>query len=173
MAPISVEALYASELKPVYSFLYRLGARGTDIEDVAHDVFVTAMKRLDSYDRSRPLRPWVLGIAFRTMSEHRRRQASDSTPGDDDALERQADESATAHDRLEAKQAQQLVELALATLPDERRQVFVMHDLEGLIAADIAELIGCPLQTVYSRLRVARTEFTQAVRRIQLKRGEA
>ena len=84
-----------------------------------------------------------------------------------------ADESATAHDRLEAKQAQQLVELALATLPDERRQVFVMHDLEGLIAADIAELIGCPLQTVYSRLRVARTEFTQAVRRIQLKRGEA
>ncbi|MHB8877704.1 MAG: RNA polymerase sigma factor [Myxococcaceae bacterium] len=167
---INLDQLYAGELPCVYSFLYRLGGRGGDLEDLAHDVFVTAVRRWSSYDPSRPVRPWLLGITFRVMADFKRKRTSDrEVPGE---LVDVPDEAEGAEARVHKREARELIDEALESLEGERRAVFVMHELEGVSAADISAAMGSPLATTYSRLRVGREEFTAAVRRIQLRRGE-
>jgi RNA polymerase sigma-70 factor (ECF subfamily) len=52
---------------------------------------------------------------------------------------------------------------ALAVLPLGRRAVFVLHEIEELTAPEVADILSIPLNTVYSRLRVAREEVEQAI----------
>jgi RNA polymerase sigma-70 factor (ECF subfamily) len=166
-----LDRLYAAELPAVYGFLVRWGARGPEVEDLAHDVFVTALRRWDSYDASRPVRPWLLGIAHRLLSDARKRaNRTRETSGE---LPDVADERDATGDRLREREAQAIVQEALQSLEDERRTVFIMCDIEGLPPAEVAEAMGAKLATTYTRLRVAREEFAAAVRRIQLKRGES
>lgn len=168
---VDLEQLYSSELPFVYSFLFRLGARGSDLEDLAHDVFVTAMKRWASYDPSRPVRPWLLGIAFRVMADALRKRRSVQQLAVEQHDEPR-DEGPGGEERVAARERRELIEEALQSVEPDRRAVFVMYELEGIPTADIAEAMGTPLATAYSRLRVGREEFTAAVRRIQLRRGE-
>src|SRR5688500_6597311 len=66
------QSVYQAEVSYVWESLRRLGVHPADIEDLAHDVFVTAYDRLDDYDPSRPIRPWLFGIAYRVALDHRR-----------------------------------------------------------------------------------------------------
>lgn len=170
MLSAHLEQLYSTELPHLYSFLSRLGARGSEIEDMAHDVFVTAMRRWKSFDTSKPVRPWLLGIAFRVMVEMRRKSAS--TREVLGAPLEATSERPGAEAHVEQREARELIDEALESLDPERRAVFVMYELEGVSAADISVALDTPVPTTYSRLRVAREEFTAAVRRIQLRRGE-
>jgi RNA polymerase sigma-70 factor (ECF subfamily) len=61
---------------------------------------------------------------------------------------------------------------ALQGVPLERRSVLIMHDIDGIAAPDIASALSIPVNTVYSRVRVARDEFRAALKREQLKGGE-
>jgi RNA polymerase sigma-70 factor (ECF subfamily) len=162
-------AIYDAEADYVWKTLRRLGVRERDLEDVTHDVFVTVHRQLDRYDRERPLRPWLFGIAFRVASDYRRRaqhrreviampiEPADPAPPPDEQLDRE--------------RARDLLLLALESVKLERRGVLVLHDVDGCPAPEIADALGIPLNTVYSRLRLARGELAAAVRR--LKRGAA
>lgn len=169
-AGLQLDRLYAEEMPFVYGFLVRLGGRGADLEDLAHDVFVTAVRKWDSYDPARPVRPWLLGIAFRVASDFRRKKVP--TPEGAEVPD-VADPARGPEARVEQREARDLIDEALESLEPDRRAVFVMHQLEGMSAADISATMGAPLATTYSRLRVGREEFTAAVRRIQLRRGES
>jgi RNA polymerase sigma-70 factor (ECF subfamily) len=57
------------------------------------------------------------------------------------------------------------LDAALATIDMGRRAVLVLHEIEEMTAPEIAHVLGIPLNTVYSRLRVARGELEQALRR--------
>ena len=61
---------------------------------------------------------------------------------------------------------------ALGALDFDRRAAFVTMDIEGMSAPDAAVALGIPLGTAYSRLRLAREDFSAAVKRLRLKRGE-
>ena len=65
--------LYESEFDYVWNALRRLGIAEAHVEDVAHDVFTTAWKKLADYDPTRPIRPWLFGIAYRLASDFRAR----------------------------------------------------------------------------------------------------
>lgn len=163
--------IYAAELTYVYGFLHRLGVRGRDLEDLAHDVFVTAFRKLDTFDRSRAVRPWLFGIAYRVASDQRRRKA---TTHEVLGMEQDAPEERNlAEEALAERDRRALLDEALQALPESRRAAFVMYELEGIPVAEISESLGIPAPTTYSRLRVAREEFAAAVQRIQLRRGEA
>jgi RNA polymerase sigma-70 factor (ECF subfamily) len=98
-----------------------------------------------------------MGIAFRVFSDARRKQ--NRAPAEAGA---EAEAPGTA--QVDARQA---VLRVLKTLPDERRDVFVMHELEGMSAPEISELMAVPVPTTYSRLRQARLDVTAEVRRMQ------
>jgi RNA polymerase sigma-70 factor (ECF subfamily) len=155
-------AIYDAQFDGVWRYLRRLGVREADVEDVVHDVFVVAHRRIDSYDPSRPLRPWLLGIAFRVAAERRRadhREVIDPEPG----LEL-ADAAPWPDQVLEAREARRRVEAALDELGIAQRAVFVLHDLESLSAPEIAQALEVPLNTVYSRLRLARAKVAISLR---------
>jgi len=157
--------VYAAELGYVWSTLRRLGVQERDLEDVCHDVFVVVFRNLAVYDARRPIRPWLFGISFRVASDYRRsarhRREVPGTTREVACSSPPADEVMVRHER------QRLVLRALEALELDRRAVFVMHDIDGHVMPDIAAALGIPLNTAYSRLRLARADFATAVRRAQ------
>jgi RNA polymerase sigma-70 factor (ECF subfamily) len=137
--------------------------READIKDVAQELFVAVYHRLGEYDASRPSKPWLFSFSLRFAANYRRLSRTRGHVSDDVLYAH----ALPANDH----EARDLVLRALAELDFERRVVIVMHDLEGFAAPDIASQLGVLLNTVYSRLRLARADFRNAVERLQTERG--
>ncbi|MGA3123523.1 MAG: sigma-70 family RNA polymerase sigma factor [Polyangiaceae bacterium] len=153
----------------VWSSLRRLGVPAADLEDVTHDVFLQVHRRLGQYDASRPVRPWLFGFAYRRASQHRRRaHRRHEIPGEPDT----ATHPGVPPDRqLSVQEDRKLVLLALEAMGMDRRAVFVLHEIDQVPMSDIATSLGIPVNTAYSRLRIARAEFAVAVRRLRVHEG--
>jgi RNA polymerase sigma-70 factor, ECF subfamily len=160
--------IFQNEYSYVLSSLRRLGTHEADLEDVTHEVFLVVHRRLDSYDRSRALRPWLFGIALRAASDFRRlaRHRREVIHQDIEA----PDAARPLDDQVFAQQARHMVQRALESLDLDRRAVFVMADIDGLPVPEIATALAIPLNTAYSRLRLARAQFTTTIQKMQ--RGE-
>jgi len=152
--------LYRAELGYVWATLRRLGTAPSDLEDSTHEVFVIALQRLPQFDTARPVRPWLFGIAFRVWVGRRRKGGREEL-GDAPDVEAPG---ASPEAQLARAQERRMVEEALSLLEPNRRAVFIMHDVDGHSAPDIARELDVPLNTVYSRLRLAREELVKAVR---------
>jgi RNA polymerase sigma-70 factor (ECF subfamily) len=165
--------LFEAECSYVWTTLKRFGVPDRDLEDVAHDVFMVVHRQLGQYDTSRPLRPWLCGIAFRVASDYRRlarnrRERLDAAEGEIET----EDPGPSADERLTTEQSHALALKALETVEIDQRVVFVMHDVDGATMPEIARSLGIPLNTAYSRLRLARERLQTAARRIQRRQGE-
>ena len=155
-------AAYEAEFEAVWLYLRRLGVPEADVEDAVHDVFVVAHRRYGTYDRARPLRPWLLGIAFRIAAQWRRRHRLEVPVAEPEA---ELSDDARAPDEVAAsRQASRRLHAALARLDIDQRAVLVMHDLNGIPVPEIAAARDVPLNTVYSRLRLGRGKITAALR---------
>lgn len=165
LAP-SVAALYRQHFQFVWRSLRRLGVRDASIEDALQDVFLVAHRKLADFDGRASHRAWLFAIAIRVAAEHRRR---------DGRLQLDPDASlATPHlaDTLELRRRVDLLDRVLDTLNDEQRAVFVMAEVEQFTAPEIADALGVKLNTVYSRLRLARARFERALARHRAEVGE-
>jgi len=164
--PPPFRALFETEFPYVFTALKRLGVRDSDLEDVTHDVFVAVYRSLPNYDATRPLRPWLFGTAFRVASDYRRlARHRRERLGDADA--EPVDDEPAADDQVEATEERLLVVEALDALDLDRRAVLVMHDIDGHSIPDVADALSIPLNTAYSRLRIAREQFRAAIHRLR------
>ena len=165
---VELRDVYDAHAAYVWNTLRRLGASPSDLEDLTHDVFVQVERHLAEYDPVRPMKPWLFCFAFRILSQHRRRvRRHPESPRW--ALD-PVDPAPLADQRLMIDQDRQLVIAALGAIEQDRRAVFVLHEIDGVPMQEIARTMGIPVNTAYSRLRVARAEFKAAVTR--LRRGE-
>lgn len=153
---------YQQEITYVFHALQWLGARPQEIEDLAQEVFIALRRAWPHYDSSRPLRPYLFGVAFRVVSMQRRKRKHEVAFA---RLEIR-DGGASAEEALQAKQTRVMVLRALEGIPLRRRAVLVMHDLEEVPMRQVAASLSIPLFTAYSRLRKARAELESAIRRI-------
>jgi RNA polymerase sigma-70 factor, ECF subfamily len=160
----SFQAVFVAEFDFVCRSLRRLGVREADVHDVAQELFVAVHRGLADYDRARPLRAWLMGYAVRYAANYRRLGWHKGTELSDDA----AVPSPRMTDKL---QARQLVLRGLAALDFDKRVALVMHDLEEITAPEIATELGIPLNTVYSRVRLARDAFKKAVAELSAAKG--
>jgi RNA polymerase sigma-70 factor (ECF subfamily) len=154
------DQVYAQELSYVWNSLRRLGVRIEDLEDLAHEVFIVVHRRLPDYDPTRPLHPWLFGIAFRVVSQRRR----DDPPRSEvtsEGLQARPDSGPEA--ALAASEARRLVSETLQKLDIRQRAVLIMHDIDERSAPEIALALDVPLNTVYSRLRLARRKFLRFI----------
>lgn len=162
---IGFAAVFEAHFDYVWHSLRRLGVRTGDLEDVTHDVFLAVSAKLREFDARRPLRPWLFGFAFRRASQYRRlaRNRFEVLDGEQEATDCAPDPLARAitHQGLGVARA------ALETLELGRRAVFILHDLDGVPIPDAALELGIPLNTAYSRLRLARGELARAVKRLR------
>jgi RNA polymerase sigma-70 factor (ECF subfamily) len=165
-----IGAIFDEHFDFVWNTLRRLGVRAEDIEDLAHEVFLKVYGRLDDYDSSRPFRPWLAGFVCRVAADHRR-LARHRVEVYGSHVEAQAPVIA-ADERIQAADDRSLLYTALAALDFDRRAVLVLHDVDEVPVPSIAEELGIPLNTAYSRLRLAREELATAVKRLRRRREE-
>jgi RNA polymerase sigma-70 factor (ECF subfamily) len=170
-AAVDVEfrGLFRAHCGYVLDSLRRLGVAGADLDDMAQEVFLVAFRQHHLYDRARPLRPWLFALAagvaanYRRLARHHREAPSATEPLDDRAP--RADEG------IDAARDRALVVDALQALDPDRRAVLILADIDGVTVPDIAAALQVPLNTAYSRLRLAREDFTAAARRLLARRG--
>jgi RNA polymerase sigma-70 factor (ECF subfamily) len=170
---VELRDVYDAHAGYVWNTLRRLGAPPRDLEDLTHDVFVQVQGHLAEYDPARPIKPWLFGFAFRILSQHRRRARREPNAADvvgAGVAHEPVDPEPLADERLRTQEDRQLVLRALDAIALERRAVFVLYEIDGVAMDEIARALGIPVNTAYSRLRVARDEFKAAVAR--LRRGE-
>ncbi|HVU52387.1 MAG TPA: sigma-70 family RNA polymerase sigma factor [Polyangia bacterium] len=144
-----------------YSFLRKMGVDDAEVDDVCQEVFVQVFRYLGRFQQRAQLTTWLYKICLSQTARMRRRhkvtQALVRLFG-----EREASAVQASLDLPEDELARR-TGIALAELSDAHREVFVLYELQGLTGEQIAEIVGCPLPTVWSRLHYARLEFRRAV----------
>jgi RNA polymerase sigma-70 factor (ECF subfamily) len=170
-AQAAFRVMYDAHVDFVWRNLRRLGVTQTDVDDKTQEVFVIAHRRFaDFEERGHGPRAWLFQIVLRIASDarrHRRRHPIDPDGGL--AQERESIAPPQA-DALQRREQLDFLDRALATIEVGRRAVLLLHEIEEMTAPEIADVMGIPLNTVYSRLRVARGELEDAVE--QLRAGE-
>jgi RNA polymerase sigma-70 factor (ECF subfamily) len=153
-------AVYHAHFDLVWRILRRLGVPADQLEDAAQDVFLVLHRRLPELAPTISLRSWLFGTARRVASDcrrglrrHERRVQALTVVTDWQPRERVA----------ERAEATDFVQRFLDRLDQDKRMVFILADLEGFTAPEIAEALEVKLNTVYSRLRAARAEFERAI----------
>ena len=152
--------LYRDHADFVWRSLLRLGIPEATAEDVAHEVFLVVRRRLRDYDGRAPIKAWIYGIA-RGVAANRRR--ADARAQRRLRVVEAPPAPPTPEQAVQRAQAAQLVADFLQTLPDAQREVFELVDIEGLRGPEVAQALGDNLNSVYSRLRLARDRFRRFV----------
>jgi len=147
-------AIYERELSYVWKTVGRLGVDPAELADAVHDVFVIVHRRWGDIDFERPIRPWLFGIARRVAAAARRKRRELAAP------ELEASSPPAPHPERD------LLWRVLAELDDDRRDVVILHELEGYTGAEIAAILEIPANTVHSRLRLAREDMRTILQRL-------
>ena len=156
-------AVFDEHLGYVFETLRRLGARSAEIEDLAHDVFLVLYRNWPTLDTSRPLRPYLFGIAFRIVCAHKRRRSREVF-----SLTLEAVDGAMGQEQtLQRREAIALLLSALELVPLSRRAVLIMHELDEVPVKVIAETLSMTRFGVHARLRKGRMELARAVHQLQ------
>lgn len=165
---LSFRAVFDSECAYVWTTLRRLGVAERDVEDVAHETFLRVAAHLHEYDPTRPLRAWLFVFALRMARDYRRlaRHKHEQVGGAEDAAQ---DAGVRPDEVIAARETRAFVMRALDALDWDKRVVFVACELEEREVAEVAASLGIPRNTAASRLRLARGEFTAAIRRLALR----
>ena len=150
-------------LQENYAFIWRqlrrFGVPESRVDDAAQEVFVVASQKLAAI-REGSERSYLFGTALRVASQMRRsavmrHEVGVSTPPEMEAIASRPDEL------LDRGRARALLDAVLDSLDDDVRAVFVLYEIEELTMADVAEAVGIPLQTAYSRLYSARKQLAE------------
>jgi len=158
--------IYDDHVKFAWRVLGRLGVARADLEDVCQEVFIVVHRRLGEFEGRSSLRTWIYGIALRCASDYRRRNARRQPPPVSVA---EVAVAGSQLDDLDARDARATLERLLELLDAEKREVFVLFELEELAMAEVVAIVGCPLQTGYSRLHAARAIVAGAASRMRAK----
>jgi RNA polymerase sigma-70 factor (ECF subfamily) len=152
----SFDQVFESEYAPLRRYLYRrLGSSAAD--DLAAETFAIAFRRWDDVDASRPVRPWLYGIAANLLRHHwrkeRRMLRAYARSGRDPIFGQDEDASV---ERADAQGQKRALAAALVELRPVERDVLLLHAWADLTDAEIAEALSLPVGTVKSRLHRAR-----------------
>lgn len=160
--------VYRENFAFVWRAVKRLGVSEAHQDDVVQEVFVIVHRRLGTFEGRSSLRTWLYGIAIRVVRDHRKHRARRDEPTgiDFDAL------AATEHAgcpmrELERTHAARIVQAILEAMDDDKREVFVLCELEQLTVPEVSEVLGVNVNTAYARLRAAKQFFDAAVARFR------
>lgn len=150
-------AFYRAHGDYVWRCLQRLGVSGAELEDALQEVFLIAHRRLPDYDPARSrVTTWLYGIALNVTRNLRRKRLRRRETDEQTGVDGQTPEGLA--------QGRRTLAWLLSHLNPEQHAVFVMFELEGSSTAEIADVLGVPIGTVFSRLHHARRRLTELVR---------
>jgi RNA polymerase sigma-70 factor, ECF subfamily len=158
--------LYGAHFDFVYRSAWRLGAEAEELEDICQEVFVVAFRKLDSFGEGR-FTSWLYRIVANLVAyRHRQRRFREVLRGLLGHQQQAATVELTPDRAIEARQYKAVVDAVLRRMAARKREVLVLFELEGLPGEQVAELCGCKLETVWSRLHYARRDFGRILRKL-------
>lgn len=147
----------------VRRLVYRLGVSAGDVDDVVQLTFLDLVKAAPRFDGRATARSWIFGIAAMVVRRHRRTLRRWMADLAGNVFESRRVAPQTPHDAFERGEEQHRFERALASLPDKKREVFVMVTMEGASGEEAAAALGVPLATVWTRLHHARLALRESL----------
>jgi RNA polymerase sigma-70 factor, ECF subfamily len=173
---VNIDDLYRMHAATVGRWATRLGGPDIDAEDVVHEVFLVAHRRLGDFRGEAKPSTWLFRTTDLIVRAHRRKarlrallrrtvaEESDRGAGRSSAV--------SPVEELIERQRARSVYRALDALDDKYRSVFVLFELEGLSGDEIAALTGIKLATVWVRLHRARERFVRRIHALALREGD-
>lgn len=153
-------AFYERHFRFVYRIVARQCASGGDVDDLVQEVFTVAGHKLNEFEGRSKETTWLFRIAANVVSADRRKRRRQHLLSLRWLKPAADDEVVAGPDRdVERNDAQKLVRDILEHMSEKKRDVFVLFELEGLPGHEVAEIVGCPLDTMWTRLFHARREF--------------
>jgi RNA polymerase sigma-70 factor (ECF subfamily) len=160
-APTFAE-IYEGSFDFVWRSARRLGAQQTQVDDVVQEVFLVVHRRLGEFEGRSSLKTWLFGITRRVVGGYHRTARRKPT---EPLGEREVSSYDDPEQRCSALQGQALLHALLDQLDTEKREVFVLSELEEMSGPEIALALDLNLNTMHARLRAARRDFEQALAR--------
>jgi len=155
--PDSFNELIRRWERPIYALAYRQIGREEDARDVCQETFLRAFRALKGFRGQAKFSSWLYRIAINLCRDWMRRERRTpvmQAPEDVDLMDLAAANgpSESIEDRISRNDLSRAVERAMAVLPEEQRAAIVLKEYHGLTFQEIADLVGCPLSTVKTRL---------------------
>ena len=168
----SFQSVYREYFNFVWSSVRRLGVGTESLDDLVQEVFIVIHGKLDTLERPDALRSWIYSVVRRTVSTHRRAKRTRAVAGHPASVEAEVvSPSPSPLEQTETNAELQLLGDLLAELDEPKREVLALVELEELTIPEVAEILGIPLNTAYSRLRAARQAFDAALARHAARTG--
>jgi RNA polymerase sigma-70 factor (ECF subfamily) len=162
----------------LYGSVLMMVSSPEDARDLTQEAFVHAFRRLDSFRGNSAFYTWLFRIAINATISFRRKMARRKMVSIEKAREVIGEEPRDGRvdtppsSRMESQEQQRLVRAALGELSEEFRTAIVLTEIEGMSYEDAAEVIGCPIGTVRSRIHRARNELREKLRLLLKDEGE-
>jgi RNA polymerase sigma-70 factor (ECF subfamily) len=130
-----------------------LGVAEPDLTDAAQEVFVVVNRRYAEFEGRSALSTWIHAICLRVAMNHRKkhRRRREDVVSEPPEARIEPDQQLN----LERREERTLLTSVLDLLDDRQREIIVLHEIERLPMREVAEIVGCPLQTAYTRRKTA------------------
>jgi RNA polymerase sigma-70 factor (ECF subfamily) len=148
----------------VAAIAYRMLGPSADLEDVVQEVFLQVHRSLPDFRGQAKFSTWLHRVAVNVVLMTRRRARSRPMYTHEEAARHEPDDGPLPDRDVALRRRREAFQRLLDKLSDKKRTVFVLHELEGLPPTEIAEVVGCPVLTVRTRLFYARRELAQMMR---------
>ena len=161
--PGALDKLYRDHAEQVLSWVIRLGGNRVDAEDVSHEVFSIALRKMHTFRGESSITTWLYAITRNVVRNARRKAALWRMVGlgeDTDTLPARGE---LADEELARLRRRRLVQRALDRMKTSQREVLVLCDMDGRSAPEVGDMLSIPPGTVYSRLHYARKQFAKAL----------
>ena len=165
---LTFDGVYESHFAFVWRTARRLGVAESDVSDIVQEVFLVVHRRLEEFEQRGSVKTWLFGILRRVVSDYRRTlRRKPSLVGKAEAIEPDAWKSGgnTPAENAEQSEAMRLVTQLLAELDEDKREAFVLAELEEMTTAEVAIALDLNPNTAASRIRAGRTAFEAALAR--------
>jgi len=157
--PSAFESLVRGMQRPVYGLSLRLLGNEAEAAEVSQEAFLRAYQHLHKYDESRPFDLWVMAIARNLCMDLLRRRGKVRTEELEPMKEVLASGEASLEEGAIARQERRSLEVALATLSADDREVLALYYVQKRTTKEIAQVMGCAPGTIMARLFRAREKL--------------
>jgi RNA polymerase sigma-70 factor (ECF subfamily) len=167
------EVLVKRHRKPLYNFILRFVRDAAQTEDVLQETFLRVIKGAEAYERQAKFTTWLYTIARNLCvdasrrGKHRKAQSLDAPAnGEEDGsplIDLVADGKDGVDRQAIGRELQARIKQAIEALPEEQREIFLLREMADLQFNEIAKVVGCPENTVKSRMRYALEKLREAL----------
>lgn len=140
---------------PLFNFFYKMTGNRTTSEDLVQEVFFRILKYRQSYREGTPFKAWMYQIARNARVDLFRRQRPEVS------WEPEMEPIVVPADSTQQQQETQMLYQALLQMPEEKKEVLILSRFQGLKYEEIAQLLGCEVNTVKTKVHRALQELRE------------